>query len=103
MFLRAAREAVPEVCERLARAVPFFETDAEAWTLHQAYALIPRADFSRAILEPCHLALDRLGRSIPIHLAGAPVQSDLCRDQDTIPTTVLGNGLPTSSSDFPNP
>ena len=52
-FLRAAREAVPEVCERLARAVPFFETDAEAWALHQAYALMPRADFSRAILEPC--------------------------------------------------
>jgi len=51
MFLRAAREAVPEVCERLARAAPFFETNAEAWA--QAYALIPRADFSRAILEPC--------------------------------------------------
>ena len=51
MFLRAAREAVPEVCERLARAVPFFDTKAEAWA--QAYALIPRADFSRAILEPC--------------------------------------------------
>src|SRR6266850_4058940 len=54
MFLRAAREAVPEVCERLAQAMPFFETDAEAWA--QAYALIPRADFSRAILEPCHLS-----------------------------------------------
>ena len=53
MFLRAAREAVPEVCERLARAVPFFKTDAEAWALHQAYALMPRADFSRAILELC--------------------------------------------------
>jgi mannose-1-phosphate guanylyltransferase len=51
MFLRAAREAVPEVCERLTRAVPFFETDAEAF--HHAYALIPRVDFSRAILEPC--------------------------------------------------
>lgn len=50
-FLRAAREAVPEVCERLARAVPFFESDAEAWA--QAFALIPRADFSRAILESC--------------------------------------------------
>ena len=52
MFLRAAREAVPAVCERLARAVPFFETDAEARALHQAYALMPRADFPRAILEP---------------------------------------------------
>jgi len=51
VFLRAARETVPEVCERLARAVPLFETDAEAWA--QTYALIPRVDFSRAILEPC--------------------------------------------------
>jgi mannose-1-phosphate guanylyltransferase len=50
-FLRTARAAVPEVCERLARAVPFFESDAEAWA--QAFALIPGADFSRAILEPC--------------------------------------------------
>ena len=31
--------------------MPFFEADAEAF--HRAYALIPRADFSRAILEPC--------------------------------------------------
>jgi len=50
-FLRTAREAVPEVCEPMARAVPFFESDAEAWA--QAFALIPRADFPRAILEPC--------------------------------------------------
>ena len=57
MFLRAAREAVPEVCRRLAWAVPFFETDAEAWAIHQAYASIPRADFSRAILEPCPSSL----------------------------------------------
>jgi len=54
-FLRAAREAIPEVCERLARAVPFFESEAEAWA--QAFALIPRADFSRAILEPCPSSL----------------------------------------------
>ena len=35
------------------RAVPFFDTDAEARAMHQGYALMPRADFSRAILEPC--------------------------------------------------
>ena len=52
-FLRAGREAVPEVDERLARAEPFLGTDEEAWALHQAYALMPKASFSRAILEPC--------------------------------------------------
>ena len=52
-FLRAGREAVPEVGERLARAEPFLGTDAEAWALHQAYALIPKASFAQAILEPC--------------------------------------------------
>jgi mannose-1-phosphate guanylyltransferase len=52
-FLRAGREAVPEVDERLTRAEPFLGTDQEAWALHQAYALMPKANFSRAILEPC--------------------------------------------------
>lgn len=52
-FLRAGREAVPEVGERLARVEPFLGTDEEAWALHQAYALIPKASFAQAILEPC--------------------------------------------------
>jgi mannose-1-phosphate guanylyltransferase len=52
-FLRAGREAVPEVDERLRRASVFLGTEDEAWALHQAYALMPRANFSRAILEPC--------------------------------------------------
>jgi mannose-1-phosphate guanylyltransferase len=52
-FLRGGREAVPEVDERLRRASVFLGTEDEAWALHQAYALMPRANFSRAILEPC--------------------------------------------------
>jgi mannose-1-phosphate guanylyltransferase len=52
-FLRAGRAAVPEVDGRLARAELFLGTDEEAWALHQAYALMPKANFSRAILEPC--------------------------------------------------
>jgi mannose-1-phosphate guanylyltransferase len=52
-FLRAGRQAVPEVDERLTSAEPFFGTEEEAWALHQAYALMPKANFSRAILEPC--------------------------------------------------
>jgi hypothetical protein len=52
-FLRAGREAVPEVDERLERAESSLGTDEEAWALHQAYALMPKANFSRAILEPC--------------------------------------------------
>jgi mannose-1-phosphate guanylyltransferase len=52
-FLRAGREAVPEVAERLARAERFLGTDEEAWVLHQAYALMRTVNFSRAILEPC--------------------------------------------------
>lgn len=52
-FLRAGRAAVPAVEERLARAEPFLGSDQEAWALHQAYALMPRANFSRSVLEPC--------------------------------------------------
>lgn len=52
-FLRAGREALPGVDERLGRARAFLGTDEETWALHQAYALMPKANFSRAILEPC--------------------------------------------------
>jgi mannose-1-phosphate guanylyltransferase len=52
-FLRAGREAVPVVDDRLSWARVFFGTEDEAWALHQAYALMPRANFSRAILEAC--------------------------------------------------
>jgi mannose-1-phosphate guanylyltransferase len=52
-FLRAGREAVPDIDGRLTRAEPFLGTEEETWALHQAYALMPKANFSRAILEPC--------------------------------------------------
>jgi mannose-1-phosphate guanylyltransferase len=52
-FLRAGQEALPDASERLARAAHFLGTDEEGWALHQAYALIPRANFSRSVLEPC--------------------------------------------------
>jgi len=52
-FLRAGRETVPEMDERLRRATAFVGTDEEAWAIRQAYTLMPKADFSRAILAPC--------------------------------------------------
>lgn len=52
-FIRAGHEAVPEVNDRLGRAGVFFGTPEEAWALHQAYTLMPKANFSHAILEPC--------------------------------------------------
>ena len=52
-FLRAGRGAVPEVDGRLVRASVFLGTEDEGWALHQAYALMPRANFSHAVLEPC--------------------------------------------------
>jgi mannose-1-phosphate guanylyltransferase len=52
-FLRAGRQAVPEMDDRLTSAEPFFGTEDEGWALHQAYALMPKANFSRAVLEPC--------------------------------------------------
>ena len=63
-FLRLGHEAVPEVSERLARARPCFGTDEEAGALHQAFALMPKANFSRSILEPgpSFLAVAELSR-----------------------------------------
>jgi mannose-1-phosphate guanylyltransferase len=52
-FVRAGSEALPAVHDRLARLEPFLGTEEEPWALHQAYALMPKADFSRSVLEPC--------------------------------------------------
>jgi mannose-1-phosphate guanylyltransferase len=52
-FVRAGLEAVPEVHDRMARIGPFLGGEDEAWAIHQAYALLPRSNFSRSILEPC--------------------------------------------------
>lgn len=60
--MRAGQERVPEVTERLARIAPFAGTEDEVWAVHQAYALMPRANFSRAVLESCpgYLAVSEL-------------------------------------------
>lgn len=64
VFLRAGAEALPEVNGRLARSIPLLGTEDEAPALHQAYAVMPRADFSRSVLEPCpsFLAVSELPR-----------------------------------------
>jgi len=51
-FLRAGREAVPEAADRLARIGHFRGSEHERWAIQQAYALMPKANFSRSILEP---------------------------------------------------
>ncbi len=63
-FLRAGREAMPRVDERLALLERFLGTDEEAWALDQAYTLMPSANFSRATLESCppFLAVARMPR-----------------------------------------
>jgi len=58
----AGRGALPQIEESLAHAAPFLGTDDEDWALDHAYASMPRANFSRAVLEPCPpcLAVSRL-------------------------------------------
>jgi len=51
MFLRALGRRFQKSASAWPGPCPSVETDAEAWA--QAFALIPRADFSRAILESC--------------------------------------------------
>jgi mannose-1-phosphate guanylyltransferase len=55
---------VPPMSERLARAVCFVDTPHERAALHQAYELMGKASFSRAILEraPSSVAVSRLPR-----------------------------------------
>jgi mannose-1-phosphate guanylyltransferase len=52
-FIRAGQEAVPDVHDRMIRIGPFVGGEDETWAIHQAYALLPRSNFSRSILEPC--------------------------------------------------
>ena len=52
-FLRAGQDAAPDMNDRLARLAPYLGTPDESAAVHQAYALMPRANFSRWILEPC--------------------------------------------------
>lgn len=56
--------ALPEMSARLARIRTFEDTEEEPAAVHQAYALMRRASFSRAVLEPYpeRLAVSRLPR-----------------------------------------
>lgn len=61
-LLEAGRRLLPRLADRLARIAPFAGTEDEPWAVQQAYALAPRANFSREVLEPCpsFLAVSRL-------------------------------------------
>jgi mannose-1-phosphate guanylyltransferase len=60
--LHAGWQALPEMSDRLARLEPFSGTEEEAGATHQAYALMAKANFSRAVLEthPDALAVSAL-------------------------------------------
>jgi len=52
-LIEAGQQRLPDLYDRLAKIAPFEGTVQERWAVRQAYSLMPRANFSRAILEPC--------------------------------------------------
>jgi len=52
-LLALGRAGLPDAADRLARIRAFVGTPDESAAVHQAYQLLPRANFSRAILEAC--------------------------------------------------
>jgi mannose-1-phosphate guanylyltransferase len=52
-LVAAGHECVPELDDRLSRLSAFFGTEHESWAIGQAYALAPRANFSRSVLQRC--------------------------------------------------
>ena len=102
-FLRAAREALPAVEERLTRVEPFLGTEAEAWALHQAYALMPKANFSRSILEACTslLAVAELPDVVWSDLGSPGRVFDVLRRSPVQPSWALASDL--AGSDVPLP
>ena len=50
---RPSAQALPELSDRLAHIEPFVGTPEEADAVRQAYELIPRANFSKHVLEVC--------------------------------------------------
>jgi mannose-1-phosphate guanylyltransferase len=49
-LVKAGRECVPDLHDRLARLAAFSGTEHESWAVRQAYACVPRASFSRSVL-----------------------------------------------------
>lgn len=56
-LVQTGSQALPELSERLARIEPFAGTPEEPEAVRQAYELMPKANFSRAVLETCPEAL----------------------------------------------
>jgi mannose-1-phosphate guanylyltransferase len=56
-LIAAGAECVPQLNDRLGHLSAFFGTEHESWAMRQAYAMAPRASFSRSVLEHCPGAL----------------------------------------------
>ncbi|HZP37500.1 MAG TPA: sugar phosphate nucleotidyltransferase [Methylomirabilota bacterium] len=65
-LVHVGSQVLPDLSERLARIEPFAGTPSEADAVRQAYELMPRTNFSRAVLEvaPEALAVSRLPRIV---------------------------------------
>jgi mannose-1-phosphate guanylyltransferase len=64
VMVELGARALPELSSRLAGIRSFLDSDREVEAVQDAYARIPRASFSRAVLElhPEHLGVSRLPR-----------------------------------------
>jgi mannose-1-phosphate guanylyltransferase len=73
-FLEVGRQTLPALSDRLARIEAFAGTPDEAFAVHQAYALAPEGNFSRAVLERCppRLAVSRLPAGVTWSDWGTP-------------------------------
>lgn len=62
VLVAAGRARLPDLDERLRRAVAFAGTEHERWALRQAYGSMAKANFSRSLLErwPAALAVSAL-------------------------------------------
>ena len=56
-LVTAGRECVAPLDERLRQAMAFAGTEHERWAIRQAFALAPRANFSREVLQAWPLSL----------------------------------------------
>ncbi len=65
-LVQVGGQVLPDLSERLGRIEPFAGTPSEADAVRQAYELMPKANFSRAVLEvaPEALAVSRLPRIV---------------------------------------
>ncbi|MBI3107204.1 MAG: NTP transferase domain-containing protein [Candidatus Rokubacteria bacterium] len=63
-LIDTGRQLLPDLMDRLVRSAAFAGTVHSAWAIRQAYALAPKVNFSRAILQHCppFLAVSRLPR-----------------------------------------